>query len=190
MIVPRYSLCPKVVIAQIVEQMRTMLEWVWRNICQYGGDRDQIFVSGHSAGGHLAMELMLTDWHGDYGLTEDVIKGVAAISGLYDLRPIRDTYVQEQIGLSERDAERLSPLLRIGKPSTPLIVAVAESDPPGFHYQYEQLIERWRAAGETPVALPIARHNHLSELYEMGEANGQLALAIAAQMGLVIPGWT
>ncbi len=183
-VVPRYALCPKVGIADIVQQMRTMLAWIWENIGAHGGDRDRIFVSGHSAGGHLAMELLLTDWAADFGLPADILKGVAAISGLYDLRPIRASYVQEQIALTEEDAERLSPLLRIDRAQTPLIVAVAESDPEGFHLQWSQLIERWTELGGAPVSIHLAGHDHLTELYELGLADGVLANAIRTQMGL------
>src|SRR5690606_28072156 len=74
-VVPKYSLCPKVGIAEILQQMRTLLIWCYRNIRMYGGNPDKISISGHSAGGHLATELVLTDWEREYSAPVNLIKG-------------------------------------------------------------------------------------------------------------------
>ena len=183
-VVPRHALCPAVGIADIVRQMQAMLAWLWHHIGQHGGDRERMFVSGHSAGGHLAMELHLTDWQACHGLPADMLKGVAVISGLYDLRPLIHSYVQAHIGLSEHEARQLSPLLRIGPSATPLIIAVAQADPPGFHGQAAQLAGLWRAQGNPLRLIDVDDRNHLTELYELSCPDGVLARAIGAQMGL------
>ena len=54
----------------------------------------RLYLAGHSAGGHLAAMALATEWR-TFGLPEDVIKGVCAISGVFDLEPIRLCYLNE-----------------------------------------------------------------------------------------------
>lgn len=183
-IVPRYSLCPAVKISDITHQMQAMLCWVWHNIAAHGGDPGQIFVSGHSAGAHLALELHCPDWQAGRYLPADLLKGMTLISGLYDLRPIRSSYVQAHVRLSAAEAEACSPLLRIRPSATPLIVALAQEDPPGFHSQAASLVARWTACGNDLIMVAANGQNHLTELFELSRPGGILSEAIMAQMGL------
>jgi arylformamidase len=65
-----------------------------RHAERFNGDPDRIFVAGHSAGGHQVGMLAITDWEGEYGLPRDIIKGGIPISGLFDLRPFRYSWLQ------------------------------------------------------------------------------------------------
>ena len=88
-VVPNYALCPSVTIEQITMQMVKAVAWTYRNATLYGGNPKRVYVGGHSAGGHLAVMMALCDWP-TYakGLPRDLVKGVLAISGLYDLEPV------------------------------------------------------------------------------------------------------
>ena len=55
--------------------------------------------AGHSAGGHLAAMALATDWKAAFGLPADLVKGVCAISGVFDLEPIRLCYLNEVLRL-------------------------------------------------------------------------------------------
>ena len=57
-----YDLCPQVTVTDIVRQTRAAITWVHKNIIRYGGDAAKIFVSGHSAGGHLTAMALANDW--------------------------------------------------------------------------------------------------------------------------------
>ncbi len=66
-VVVNYALCPgtpeqAVTIPDIALQMAKATAWVGRNIAEHGGDRGNITVIGHSAGGHLAAMLLGCDW--------------------------------------------------------------------------------------------------------------------------------
>jgi len=183
-VIPRYSLCPKVGVAEIVAQMRSMLCWVWRNVAQYGGDREKIFLSGHSVGGQLALELTLTDWEAEYGLPATTIKGVTSISGLYDLTPIALCYVQEYACLSSRDSAKLSPISHVTPVATPLILTAGALEPEGFLRQMEDFRSAWEAAGNAVDAFVLDDHNHLTILEEVSVPGGRIIEAILAQMRL------
>ena len=71
----------------------------------------RLFVSGHSAGGHLTAMAAATDWSAFAGLPADTIKGGCGISGLYDLEPIRLSYLNDTLRLTPDEAGRNSPIL-------------------------------------------------------------------------------
>ncbi len=60
--VVNYDLCPSVSIEEIVRQMLRASRWLYLNAEQFGMDEDRLFVSGHSAGGHLTAMMMATLW--------------------------------------------------------------------------------------------------------------------------------
>ena len=71
-----FSLCPQVTIDEIVRQIRSSVFWIYNNSEKFNGDRENIFLSGHSCGGHLSAMAALTDWKNDYGLEINPIKGI------------------------------------------------------------------------------------------------------------------
>ena len=87
-------------ITDITHQIRRAIVWVYRNIAKHNGDRKKIYVSGHSAGGHLTGMMIATDWSKEGRLPKDLIKGTAPLSGLFDIEPHRHSQLQPDIRLS------------------------------------------------------------------------------------------
>src|SRR5437899_10167328 len=118
-----YALIPTVQMAELVSQCRASIAWVHRHAASFGGDPRRIFVSGHSAGGHLVAMLMSTDW-GSEGLPADVIKAGCGISGLYDLEPIRLCYLNDVLSLTPETARLHSPIHHPPSHAGPLLLTV------------------------------------------------------------------
>ena len=87
-----YPLIPEVTLDEIVSRCRTALTWCFRNATSFNADPGRLYLSGHSAGAHLAMMLLATHWRDWDDLPDVLVKGVCPISGLYDLEPIRLSY--------------------------------------------------------------------------------------------------
>lgn len=64
----------------MVDQVRRAIAWLYGNVRSFDGDPDQIYVSGHSSGGHLAGVLFTTDWR-EYDVPDTGIKGPSARAG-------------------------------------------------------------------------------------------------------------
>src|SRR5438105_7207286 len=112
-VLPNYALCPAVSIETIALELVAALAWVWRNAVQCNGDPHRVVVAGHSAGGHLAAMLLSCDWRAVApDLPARVVAGVHAISGLFDLEPLRHTpCLKDDLQLTAASARRLSPAL-------------------------------------------------------------------------------
>jgi arylformamidase len=180
-VVLNYGLIPSINMDTLVQQCRAGVAWVHEHAPYFGGDPMRIFVSGHSAGGHLTAMLLATDW-GSLGRPDDVVKGGCAISGLYDLEPIRLCYLNDVLGLTPDAARRNSPLGLAAPGSAPLILALGGDEGPEYHRQTNELAAAWRVAPDK--LLDLTGHDHFSIVGELASPSSPLARAIHRQMGL------
>lgn len=164
-----YSLTPSVELGEIVRQIRSAISWLYLNPAIHGGDTGRLYVSGHSAGGHLAPMAASTDWAAQ-GLPADLIKGTVAISGLYDLEPIGLCYLGEGMALNADSVRENSPIHQIparNRPSGPMILCVGGEESPEYHRQQAEYAQKW-AETQAPariVAAPGCNHFSVADWF-------------------------
>jgi arylformamidase len=179
-----YDLAPAVDMDAIVGQIRRGLAWLYRQSDALGYDRERIVVAGHSAGGHLAAMALAQDWAAD-GLPGDLIKGVCAISGIFDLEPIRRCYLNEVLGLDAAQARRNSPLhLPPGAVPCPVTVAVGASETAAFHEQSRRYADKLSAAGWPCELVVQPGMHHFEIVMSLARPEDALVRILCAQMGL------
>jgi arylformamidase len=147
-VVNNFGLAPRFTMDEIVAQNRNALAWLWRNARRYSADPSRIYVAGHSAGGHLAALLLATDWSAlGADLPPDLVKGACAIGGIFDLEPIRRSFLNAKLHLTLAQVAAHSPLLQtVGVPA-PLLLIVAKDESPEFHRQSAEMHARWESLG-------------------------------------------
>jgi arylformamidase len=183
-VVINYALVPTVDMTELVRQCRAAVAWVYRNATTFGGDPGRIFVSGHSAGGHLVAMLLATDWPAFAGLPADLVKGGAGISGLYDLEPIRLCYLNDTLRLTPEGARRHSPVHLAPGGRSPLLLPVGGEEGPEYHRQTEDLAAAWRPHGVDCRVMDMPGINHFSIVAQLEDAGSELGRTIRAQMGI------
>ncbi|WP_282604877.1 alpha/beta hydrolase [Pelagibius sp. Alg239-R121] len=156
-----YPLCPDVTMGEIVSHCRMALLWLSRNIGDYGGDPARIFLSGHSAGGHLSALLAGTDWTAEGG-SDGLLKGVIPLSGLYELEPIRLSYLNEALHLTPGDVENYSPAAQTTTPACPLLLAVGGVETDEFRRQQRDYAALLVGQGATLQSLELEGLNHFT----------------------------
>jgi len=159
-----YGLTPSVTLDELIRQACAAVEWLYRNPQAHGSDVNRLYVSGHSAGGHLAPLIMTADWAAK-GLPSDVVKGAVAISGLYDLEPIRLNYLSEGMNLDEASVRRNSPIHALPPSSRkcgPLILSVGADESPEFRRQQADYAAAWSETQQAPVIVDAPGRNHFS----------------------------
>lgn len=178
-----YALCPSVTMTELARQCRAATAFAWAHARDWGGDPEQLFVAGHSAGGHITALLLSTEWRQfAAGLPRAPVKGGLAISGLYDLEPIRLSYVNNKLRMDEAEAHALSPIQHVPTRAAPLAVAVGGEESAEFHRQQADFVARWRARRRPLTVIDLPGLNHFSVMDDY--ANGTLEQAALAQMGL------
>lgn len=178
-----YDLCPNVTVSDIVRQTRSAIGWTYKHIDRYGGDPAKLFVSGHSAGGHLTAMALAHDWPGE-GLPADMIKGATATSGVYDLAMVMRISVQEQVRMTPEVAEENSPLLHPPRVRCPVTVAVGAAEPKGWQQMSEDYFHFCRKNGVNVEYLVEPEANHYTMSERLLDDTRPLTRAMITQMSL------
>ena len=182
-VVINYDLCPTVTLDTIVEQSNRSIAWTFRNIADYGGDPERLYVSGNSAGGHLTAMALAHDWEAE-GLPADIIKGAAPITGVFDCEPVLDITVNEEVRLEPEAARRLSPLRNPPRRALPLLVAVGGAEPRLWIEMSEDYAALCRKHGIDCEYMEMPDHDHFDISRAVGDPESPLARAMLRMMGL------
>ncbi len=179
-----YDLAPTVTVAEIVAQIRRAIPWLARHAETYNFDGERIFVAGHSAGGHLAVMALITDWAAtevggeDGAAGANPVKGACSVSGVYELEPLRLSYHQDVLNLDTVTVQTMSPARLIPERAGPLILAVGSDETEEFLRQQEELAAAWQARGLPVRVVGLPGRHHFSAIDALGEVEHPLFAAI------------
>ena len=176
-VIVTYELAPKVNIPEMVRQVRASVAWTAKHIGEYNGDTGRIFLAGHSAGAHLSAMTIDTHWQ-NYGLAADTIKGMLLISGLYDLEPVSQCFVQPAVRITAEHILWYSPARILKTANIPLTIVWGDLETPAFRNQSFNYYHAWKRVGNQATSLLIAQKNHFSILNEFETADGELTKAL------------
>jgi len=177
-----HGLAPQYRMEEIIAHIRHAVAWVYKNIAQYGGDPNRIYIYGISAGAHLASTTLMPSWHKDFDLPEDVIKGLVGMSGIYDLctlvhAPQSDSQKALQITLEE--AWRDSPIYHLPKHSIPSVIAHGEKEPfILYHLEANNYAQELRKVGCNVSLIEVPNANHFDMINELTNAKGKVFQAV------------
>jgi acetyl esterase/lipase len=163
-----YTLAPDATLQHMVDEVRSAITWVEANAQRLGADPKRIYVSGWSAGGHLTAMSM----------THPAVQGGLAISGIFDLEPIRLSYLNEKLALDEDAVQRLSPLLNMPVARAPLAIAYGTQELPELQRQSCEFAAARERAGLPGQLTAIAGHNHFTILEELAKPDGALTAVV------------
>lgn len=171
-----YDLCPAVTLPQIIIQAREAVLWVHRNIAAHGGDPMRLYISGVSAGAHLAAMTLAADWQDSAGLSPAAVRGAVLVSGLYDVAPVVEISVNEVVGLHPADISGASPLGHLPRAGLPLLVTGGDAETTAWIEQSQLYDAACCAAGAVSrfAMIPGAHHFSTGVWLPGGVANTQL----------------
>jgi acetyl esterase/lipase len=177
-VICNYRLSPKVQHPAHIEDVAGAFAWTCENIKKYGGDASELFVCGHSAGGHL-VSLLATD--ASYLKAEKHsptdIKGVISISGVYKIYHTEKVF-QAPFGMDENVCLKASPLTHVAGKHPPFLIAYADKD-----YEHLDEMAKDMTAALKKVASPcdllLCRdRSHISIIINLMQADDPLRLSI------------
>lgn len=167
-----YTLAPDATLSTIVNEVHASIGWLHSNASEWGADVNRIIVSGWSAGGHLTAMCM----------DEPGVMAGLAISGIYDLEPVRLSYLNSKLKLNAEDVKPVSPAL-LPLSAKPMTIAYGGDELHELQRQSKEFFTQRDAAGLPGAILPLAGLNHFTILGELASPQGALALAVK-QLGM------
>jgi acetyl esterase/lipase len=180
-VVISYRLSPKVQHPAHIQDVAKAFAWVHENIGKYGGKADEIFVSGHSAGGHLAALLATNE---SYLKAEKLsltnIKGVIALSGVYTIVP----NLFKAFPDDEQEAKNASPLEQVKEGDPPFLILYADKDFLTCDRMSEKLCTALKGCKCEATLLEIKERTHMTIILRMageGDPTTQAILDFVAR---------
>jgi arylformamidase len=163
--IPGYSLAPDATLTEIVHEITLSLDWLAANGTSFGIG-GPVVLSGWSAGAHLAA----------LALGHPVVKAGLAVSGVYDLAPIRDTSLNIALKLTDEEVARLSPL-RLPAVQKRLAIAYGSAELPALVSDSKQLHDARVAANAPGELIVVQGADHFTILDELRRPDGALVKA-------------
>lgn len=170
---PGYTLTPEASLTQIVAETRQALDWLQANGAAHG-ILGPVILAGWSAGALLAI----------LGLSHPLVRAALAFSGAYELGPIRDTYLNAKLRLTDQEIEALSPL-RLPPTRKPMSVAFGGDELPALVRDGRALHAQRRAIDPIGRLLDLPGLNHFTIYRELTRPDGALvqeALRLASHL--------
>jgi acetyl esterase/lipase len=162
---PGYTLAPPASLTAIVDEIGAALDWLADQGPAHGLV-GPVVLAGWSAGAQLAA----------LHLGHRLVAAGLAISGVYDLRPLRDTALNDVLKLTDQEIATLSPV-RSPASLKPLAIAYGTRELPALVHDSRELHALRSAAHAPGPLLPIAGADHFTILEELRRPNGQLVRA-------------
>jgi acetyl esterase/lipase len=165
LVMAEYTLAPQASLPEMVAEIGMLLDGLSTHPV-LGGQAARgrrLVLSGHSAGGHLAA------MHRAHA----AVAGVLAISGLFDLEPIRRGALNDALGLDPAQVAQCSPQFRVG-PGVPTVVAVGGAELSELQRQSREYAQALRGAAQDARLIEVAGAHHLNVLAELESREGAL----------------
>ena len=163
-----YTLAPDATLDQIVGEIHQGIDYLAGQLPALGGDARGIVVSGWSAGGHLT----------SMALSNPNVSAGMAISGVYDLEPIRHSYLNVKLGLDEAMSRRNSPMMQAGGALKPLSLVVGDAELPLLRQQTSDFAGHRVKYGLPVTYEEIPGANHFTIMNEMLSPKGRVTTLI------------
>lgn len=155
-----YTLAPQASLMQIVLEVRQGIAAVRAQALAQGGS-GEILLCGWSAGGHLTA----------LGLQCEGVRAGLGISGIYDLAPLQQTYLNAALQLTPSEVQTLSPL-RLPPVDKPFVTAFGTAELPQLQVQSQ--VFALHRHGHAGGLLPVEGADHFSILNALADPRGGL----------------
>jgi acetyl esterase/lipase len=168
--IPSYDLCPAVRITEIGRQIARCVA-----ACAAHAS-GPIVLAGHSAGGHLAALMACAEGPLAPELRSRLAR-IVGIGGLYDLRPLLRTAMNDTLRLDAAEAAGQSPALLTPVAGTTLVAWCGGAELPEFRRQNALIANVWRGMGAAVAVFEDPGRHHFDVLDALADPASPLCAA-------------
>jgi arylformamidase len=144
----------------LATQVRRAIAWTYENAASFGGDRERLYLVGHSSGAHLAGVALTCDWTTDFGLPQSIVKAAALCSGMFDLYPVSLSARRDYVPFDDALVRDLSPQRHLDRLQAALVVLYGTLETPEFVRQSRDFVDAVNRAGKKARLVVAEDYNH------------------------------
>jgi arylformamidase len=170
---PSYTLCPAVRIADITREIAAAIAEAASMV------EGPLFLTGHSAGGHLVTRMISTT----SPLPEAArarIRNTVSISGVHDLRPMLKTAMNADLRIDDAEAQAESPALLQPLPGARVTCWVGSAERPEFVRQNARLANIWTGLGAQTCTVEEPGRHHFNVIDGLADRNHPIVRTLLA----------
>ncbi len=173
-VIINYRLTPEVNYLPMAEDCATAVKWVYEHINEYGGDNRKIFISGHSAGGHLAALISNDARYFEQLKIPNPIKAALLIDpfglDMYSYFPTStyssDKWFKQTFTNNPETWKKASPQYYISKNTIPQLVWIGEKTFPAIKSQGKVYAETLSNSGIVVAFKEIKKKKHIGMIFQ------------------------
>ncbi len=148
-VIPSYTLSPDANYDQMTQEIASAIKWVGTTIENYGGNAEKLFVTGHSAGGHL---VALATMNPKYGVKSGSVSGIilndaAGLDMNHYLENYPPTTENDYLSTWTNNPEewkKASPINFLNKEMPPFLIYVGKKTYPSIKVANERFLNEVR----------------------------------------------
>jgi arylformamidase len=171
-----YGLAPHTGLEEMIATVRRSLTWLAGRPDELGFSPRRIHVAGSSAGAHLVAAAVLT-----FPSAHPAVAGCILLSGMYDLEPVQQSYVNDALRLDAAQARRLSPIRHLAPVLPPIVMARGDNETEEYARQHSEMVAALRGRTEVTEVIAAGR-NHFDLPYDLAAAGTALGDAVLRQL--------
>jgi len=157
-----YPLAPQANMDQIVTSSANAVQFIGQHISEWGGNPQNVILSGWSAGGHLCVTSM----------SKMKVKAVVSISGIYELEPLIGSFLNKNLQMDLAIAKRNSPMLNLPKGTTPIYLFIGGSELSEMRRQSYAFADQLKGVKYPVELVDIPEKNHFTMLEQFASLEG------------------
>ncbi|MFI6847538.1 alpha/beta hydrolase [Kitasatospora sp. NBC_00085] len=173
-----YGLAPRYGLDAIVAMVRKGARWLLAHAGELGCDPARMVLAGSSAGAHLAAMCLLDETPAAAPGQSAGWAGAVLLSGVYDLEPVRLTYVNDRVGMTRDEARRNSPLHHLPRTLPPLVLARGEHETDEFARQQQDFARAACSRTSRLVEVVATGRNHFDLCFDLADPSTALGRAV------------
>lgn len=164
-VVVGYTLSPEADYDEMTSQVAKAIQWTRKNISRYNGDPENIFLTGHSAGGHL---ISLAAMNPEYGIDPDAISGIilndaAGLDMHHYLQKKPPTSANDYLTTWTNDPEtwkKASPIFYLDEKTPPFLIYLGKKSYPSITTANKRFLDVLKAY-QPNVELVLLNKKHI-----------------------------
>ncbi|WP_247870087.1 alpha/beta hydrolase [Methylophaga sp. SB9B] len=168
-VIPDYRVFPEAVFPEFIEDAAQAVAWTRKHITEFGGDPEQLFIAGHSAGAHIAAMLSVNPHYlQQAGLETEQLRGMIGLAGPYDFLPLTSPTLKQIFG-DDASQWQSQPVNFVGEDHPPTLLLVGNNDRTVLPRNSYRFAEKLKQYGNDVELIELSNYGHVAMVAKLAK---------------------